>query len=67
MPQKIVFIFQNLHNLKLYCYWLKPSMTFGGFKNLERIYLNKVTIAQDAFENLMFGWPLLERLVMREV
>jgi len=40
---------------------------FEGYKNLKSLELEKVTVAQDAFENLISGSPLLEKLVLKKV
>jgi hypothetical protein len=59
-----LFSCQSLHHLTLYCSSLKPPTMFEGFKNLKSLELEKVTVAQDAFENLISGSPLLEKLIL---
>ena len=62
-----LFSCQILLHLKLHYCWLKPPTSFEGFKSLKSLYLNLVTISQDAFENLISGCPLLEKLKLTEV
>jgi len=62
-----LFSCQSLHHLNLYCCSLKPPKMFEGFKNLKSLELQLVTVAQDAFENLISGSPLLEKLVLTDV
>ncbi|RHN73870.1 putative F-box domain, leucine-rich repeat domain, L domain-containing protein [Medicago truncatula] len=62
-----LFSCQSLHHLKLHWCCLKPPTTFEGFKRLKSLDLNLVTVAQDAFENLISGCPLLEKLKLIEV
>ena len=58
---------QSLHHLKLKCCLLKPPTTFEGFKNLKSLVLNRVTMTQDAFENIISGCPRLEKLTLMEM
>ena len=62
-----LFSCQSLHHLKLHWCCLKPPTTFEGFRSLKSLDLNLVTVAQDAFENLISGCPLLEKLKLIEV
>ncbi|XP_045791394.1 F-box/FBD/LRR-repeat protein At1g13570-like [Trifolium pratense] len=59
-----LFSCQGLHHLELFNCWLKPPSTFHGFRNLKSLDLQHVTLAQDAFENLISSCPLLERLTL---
>lgn len=59
-----LFCCQSLTHLELFNCWLKPPSTFKGFKNLKSLDLQHVTLAQDAFENLISGCPMLERLTL---
>jgi hypothetical protein len=59
-----LFSCQGLHHLELFNCWLKPPSTFQGFRNLKSLDLQHVTLAQDAFENLISSCPLLERLTL---
>ncbi|XP_045823517.1 F-box/FBD/LRR-repeat protein At1g13570-like isoform X2 [Trifolium pratense] len=64
-PYKIpcyLFSCQSLHRLELYWCSLKPPTTFEGFRNLKSLHLEQVTMTQDAFEKLISGSPLLEKL-----
>jgi len=61
IPQ-CLFSCPSLHHLKLYCCCIQPPTTFKGFKNLKSLELFQVTMAQDAFENLISGCHLLEDL-----
>jgi hypothetical protein len=61
IPQ-CLFSCQSLHHLKLYCCCIQPPTTFKGFNNLKSLELYQVTMAQDAFENLISGCHLLEDL-----
>jgi hypothetical protein len=40
---------------------------FEGFRSLKSLDLKLVTVAQDAFENLISGCPLHEKLKLTEV
>ncbi|XP_058724939.1 F-box/FBD/LRR-repeat protein At1g13570-like [Vicia villosa] len=62
-----LFSCQSLHHLKLKWCWLNPPKVFEGFRNLRSLDLNLVTMTQDAFENMIFGCPLLENLKLKEV
>ncbi|CAK8569935.1 unnamed protein product [Lathyrus sativus] len=62
-----LFSCRSLHHLKLKCCWLKPPKEFRGFRNLRSLDLNLVTMAQDAFEKMIYGCPLLEKLKLKEV
>jgi hypothetical protein len=57
-----LFSCQSLHRLSLYRCSLKPPMTFEGFRNLKSLALEQITMTQDAFEILISGSPLLEKL-----
>lgn len=59
-----LFSCQSLNHLELFNCWLKPPSTFQGFRNLKSLDLQHVTMAQDAFENLISSCPLLERLTL---
>lgn len=59
-----LFSCQGLHHLELFNCWIKPPSTFKGFRNLKSLDLQHVTLAQDAFENLISSCPLLERLTL---
>jgi hypothetical protein len=58
---------QSLDHLELKCCLLEPPTTFEGFKNLKSLVLNRVTMSQDAFENMISGCPLLEKLTLDEI
>jgi hypothetical protein len=62
-----LFSCRSLHRLKLKWCWLEPPMTFEGFRNLKSIDIMLVTVAQEAFENLISNCPLLEELKLTEV
>jgi len=62
-----LFSCQTLRHLTLCHCWLKPPATFEGFKNLESLHLEEVTVAQDDFENMISGCPLLEHLTLFDV
>lgn len=62
-----LFSCQTIQHLNLSFCCLEPPTTFKGFKNLISLDLNQVTITQDAFENLISGSPLLEKLTLTEV
>ncbi|KAK2452819.1 F-box/FBD/LRR-repeat protein [Trifolium repens] len=57
-----LFSCQSLHRLSLYSCSLKPPMAFEGFRNLKSLALGQITMTQDAFEILISGSPLLEKL-----
>ncbi|AES59065.1 F-box/RNI/FBD-like domain protein [Medicago truncatula] len=57
----------SLQHLNLNYCWLKPPTIFEGFRNLKSLYLNRVTMTQDAFNNMMSGCPLLERLTLTKI
>ncbi|KAL5071977.1 hypothetical protein RYX36_022864 [Vicia faba] len=59
-----LFSCQGLHHLELFNCWIKPPSTFKGFRNLKSLDLQHVTLAQDAFENMISSCPLLERLTL---
>ncbi|CAJ2675120.1 unnamed protein product [Trifolium pratense] len=61
-----LFSCQSLCRLNLYCCWLKPPTTFEGFRNLKSLELERVTVAQDAFEHLISSSPLLEKLILTD-
>ncbi|CAI8583582.1 unnamed protein product [Vicia faba] len=48
-----LFSCQSLHRLTLQWCWLNPPKVFEGFRNLRSLDLNLVTVAQDAFENIV--------------
>ncbi|RHN73867.1 putative leucine-rich repeat domain, L domain-containing protein [Medicago truncatula] len=62
-----LFSCQSLHHLKLHWCCLKPPTTFESFKSLKSLDLNLVTVAQNDFENLISGCPLLEKFKFTEV
>jgi hypothetical protein len=69
-PYKIpscLFSCQSLYHLQLFCCLVKPPTTFEGLMNLKILDLEKVTVAQDTFENLISGCPLLEKLLMNDL
>ncbi|XP_039686472.1 F-box/FBD/LRR-repeat protein At1g13570 isoform X2 [Medicago truncatula] len=45
----------------------RNSTRYLGFRSLKSLDLNHVAVAQDAFENLISGCPLLEKLKLTEV
>ncbi|CAK8569933.1 unnamed protein product [Lathyrus sativus] len=57
-----LFTCQSLCHLKLKWCVLKPPKMFEGFRNLKSLELEALTVAQDDFENLISGCPLLEIL-----
>ncbi|XP_058724924.1 F-box/FBD/LRR-repeat protein At1g13570-like [Vicia villosa] len=57
-----LFSCQSLQYIALYKCWLNPPSTIKGFRNLKILGLDKVTMTQDAFENLISGCPVLEVL-----
>ncbi|GAU17676.1 hypothetical protein TSUD_07380 [Trifolium subterraneum] len=59
---RCLFSCQSLHRLQLHSCWLKPPTKFEGFRNLKSLHLEQVTMTQDAFEKLISGSPLLEKL-----
>jgi hypothetical protein len=59
-----LFSCQSLLHLKLCWCSLKLPMTFEGFRNLKSLKLDQVKMAQDVFENLISGSPLLEKLIL---
>ena len=59
-----LFSCQSLYHLKLYCCLVKPPTKFEGLRNLKILDLEKVTVAQDSFENLISGCALLEKLIL---
>ncbi|XP_058724949.1 F-box/FBD/LRR-repeat protein At1g13570-like [Vicia villosa] len=62
-----LFSCQSLHHLKLQWCRLNPPGAFEGFRNLKSLDLYLVTMPQDAFENMISGCPLLEKLKLAEV
>ncbi|KAK2398897.1 F-box/FBD/LRR-repeat protein [Trifolium repens] len=61
-----LFSCQSLLHLKLCWCSLKLPMTFEGFRNLKSLKLDQVKMAQDVFENLISGSPLLEKLILSD-
>ncbi|WJX16170.1 Rho-type GTPase activating protein Rga1 [Trifolium repens] len=59
-----LFYCESLHCLELHWCWLKPPTAFEGFRNLKSLDLEEVTMTQDAFEKLISGSPLLEKLTL---
>jgi hypothetical protein len=59
-----LFSCQSLRHLDLNFCRLKPPTTFEGFRNLKSLRLSSVTTTQDAFENLIYNSPLLEKLIV---
>lgn len=57
-----LFSCQSLHYIALYKCCIDPPSAIKGFKNLKILSLDKVTMTQDAFENLISGCPVLEDL-----
>lgn len=55
---------QSLIHLELFNSLLKPPPTFKGFASLKSLDLQKIIMAQEAFENLMSSCPLLEKLTL---
>jgi hypothetical protein len=62
-----LFSCQGLQHLDLNSCWLKPPTTFEGFRNLKNLSMFEVTMTQDAFDNMIFGCPLLEKLTLTEI
>jgi len=62
-----LFSCQSLHHITLCNCLLKPPSTIEGFKNLKSLDLDHVTMAQDAFENMISGCPLLDKLRLVEL
>ncbi|AES59062.1 putative F-box domain, FBD domain, leucine-rich repeat domain, L domain-containing protein [Medicago truncatula] len=62
-----LFSCQSLRHLSLSCCQLKLPTTFEGFKNLQYLHLEEVTLAQDDFENMISGCPLLDHLVLMKI
>jgi len=58
---------QSLHHLELNYCCLKPPTTFEGFRNLKSLSMFEVTMTQDAFENMISGCPLLEKLTLIKI
>ena len=61
-----LFSCQSLQRLKLASCWLKPPTTFEGFRNLKRLELHNISMADAAFEKMISGCPLLEYLSLIE-
>jgi hypothetical protein len=62
-----LFSCQSLRHLGLHsCQFKLPTM-FEGFRNLKKLVLVEVTLAQDDYENMISGCPLLDHLVLMEV
>ncbi|CAN1163778.1 F-box/FBD/LRR-repeat protein At1g13570 [Linum perenne] len=59
-----LFSYQDLTHLELFNCLLRPPITFKGFQNLKSLDLQHITLAQEAFENLITGCPSLERLTL---
>ncbi|XP_038715721.1 F-box/FBD/LRR-repeat protein At1g13570-like isoform X2 [Tripterygium wilfordii] len=59
-----LFSFENLIHLELFNCLLKPPSTFKGFRSLKSLDLQHITLAPDAFENLISSCPLLEKLTL---
>ncbi|RHN77846.1 putative leucine-rich repeat domain, L domain-containing protein [Medicago truncatula] len=62
-----LFSCQGLHHLDLNYCWLKPPTMFEGFRNQKSLYLNRVTMTQVAFNNMIAGCPLLEKLTLTKI
>jgi hypothetical protein len=62
-----LFSCQSLLHLKLCWCSLKLPMTFEGFRNLKSLDLEEVTMTEDAFEILISGSPLLEKLTLVDI
>lgn len=63
MPSSL-FSCQHLTHLELFNCLLTPPAMFKGFRSLTSLDLQHVTLAQDVFEKLICGCPLLERLTL---
>ncbi|XP_008236272.1 PREDICTED: F-box/FBD/LRR-repeat protein At1g13570-like isoform X1 [Prunus mume] len=61
-----LFSCEDMIHLELFSCLIKPPPTFKGFRNLKSLVFQRVTLAQDAFQNLIACCPLLERLTLRE-
>lgn len=59
-----LFYCQSLTNLELYNCSLKPPSIFEGFRKLERLDLQNVTLERDFLENLISSCPNLEILYL---
>ncbi|XP_050887420.1 F-box/FBD/LRR-repeat protein At1g13570 [Lathyrus oleraceus] len=59
-----LFSCQSLLHLKLSFCRVKPPTKFEGFKKLKSLELKHVTVTQNAFDKLINGSPLLERLLL---
>ncbi|GAB2224886.1 hypothetical protein Droror1_Dr00005664 [Drosera rotundifolia] len=57
-----LYRYQDLTYLELFNCTMMPPPSFGGFKTLNSLTLEEVTIAQDALDNLISCCPLLECL-----
>jgi len=62
-----LFSCQGLHHLDLNYCWLQAPTTFEGFRNLKSLSMYEVTMTQDAFENMISGCPLLEKLTLTKI
>ncbi|AES59149.2 F-box/FBD-like domain protein, partial [Medicago truncatula] len=62
-----LFSCQGLHHLDLNYCWLKPPTKFEGFRSMKILYLNRVTMSQDAFNNMIYGCPVLEKLTLAKI
>jgi len=63
MPSSLFSCLDLIHLKSLNCL-LKPPLAFKGFKSLKSLDLQRVTMAQDVFGNLISSCPLLERLTL---
>ncbi|ONH91999.1 hypothetical protein PRUPE_8G148900 [Prunus persica] len=59
-----LFSCQDMIHLELLGCVLKPPSTFKGFRNLKSLVFQRVTLAQDVFQNLIACCPLLEKLTL---
>ncbi|CAK9178572.1 unnamed protein product [Ilex paraguariensis] len=59
-----LFICQKLIHLELFNCLLKPPPKFDGFKILNSLDLQHITMDQDVFEHMISSCPLLERLTL---
>ncbi|KAA8537679.1 hypothetical protein F0562_027331 [Nyssa sinensis] len=59
-----VFSCQKLIHLELFNCLLKPPSTFNGFRSLQSLDLQHITMDQIVFETLIASCPLLERLTL---
>ncbi|KAL8256339.1 hypothetical protein R6Q59_031406 [Mikania micrantha] len=59
-----LYLCDKLSHLELFNCLLKPPLAFNGFKVLNSLDLQHITMDQDVFEDLIYKCPLLERLTL---